>query len=520
MQKSEALKILGLKSGAPPREVKLAFRKLARTTHPDLCKGDTQAAAKFALILEAYVLLKNDTDWRATGSLQISVQACLPVFDRDGRGNPGDSAGSDPAGLKNDDTDYGSRGPLAIIFVRAFLAEHDIAIRFDDRYVVRSAVRMAVEADEIETYLRSEPISPQTIVDDLMLELSAKGMKLRKSEVERALRKVTREARKERKVILAMPLLAPMLAGEQSQAESGWSRLAEAAFKGEPHLNIAILKHFIWQVKGKLRGLPLKHHLMPVIWSSDQGSGKTTFVTRFVAPLEELAAGPVLLSDVADRRSSDIYRYPVLFVDDVEAIPPSLVPVLKSLVTSGSMQRRRLGTSLSVAITQAATLIGTANSGIEMLVKDETGHRRFAMLEFRNGEVAKGGDARVWNVIDSIDYALLWRSVDPMAPAPIIPCLGILFRQQEQSRGRDQLKAWLMSLDLESESVKNISNRHGVKAKALYELFVLDTDDTMTLARFGTAMVSYTNDPDTPFRAKIYTTSGVVYPFKANSREK
>src|SRR5690349_21738563 len=59
-----------------------------------------------------------------------------------------------------------------------------------------------------------------------------------------------------------------------------------------------------------------------------------------------------VLSDFADKRSGDIYRFPVLFIDDMEKIDPRLVPVLKSLVTSERFRRRRLGSSVSTTIPQ------------------------------------------------------------------------------------------------------------------------------------------------------------------------
>ncbi|WP_046866763.1 nuclear transport factor 2 family protein [Microvirga massiliensis] len=73
---------------------------------------------------------------------------------------------------------------------------------------------------------------------------------------------------------------------------------------------------------------------------------------------------------------------------------------LKSLLTSEGVRRRRLGTSMSTTIVQRTTLIGAANAAIDVLVPDETGHWRFAMLTFRNGAIATGGDLRVWEAVN------------------------------------------------------------------------------------------------------------------------
>lgn len=57
-------KILGIDRGADEKEVKKAFRKLARKYHPDIHPGDKEAEKKFKLINEAYEVL-GDPEKRA-----------------------------------------------------------------------------------------------------------------------------------------------------------------------------------------------------------------------------------------------------------------------------------------------------------------------------------------------------------------------------------------------------------------------------------------------------------------------
>jgi molecular chaperone DnaJ len=51
--------ILGVGRSATPEEIKKAFRKLARETHPDANPGDAEAEARFKLAAEAYEVLSN-----------------------------------------------------------------------------------------------------------------------------------------------------------------------------------------------------------------------------------------------------------------------------------------------------------------------------------------------------------------------------------------------------------------------------------------------------------------------------
>ncbi|MEW6320013.1 MAG: J domain-containing protein [Acidobacteriota bacterium] len=49
--------VLGVPRGAPPAEIKRAYRRLARRYHPDINPGDREAALRFRQILEAYETL-------------------------------------------------------------------------------------------------------------------------------------------------------------------------------------------------------------------------------------------------------------------------------------------------------------------------------------------------------------------------------------------------------------------------------------------------------------------------------
>src|SRR3954467_10189242 len=49
--------VLGLGEGASEREIKRAYRRLARRFHPDINPGDHDAESRFRQILEAYETL-------------------------------------------------------------------------------------------------------------------------------------------------------------------------------------------------------------------------------------------------------------------------------------------------------------------------------------------------------------------------------------------------------------------------------------------------------------------------------
>ena len=55
MTKKQALEVLNLKSGSCPKEVRKAYKQMARQCHPDKTGGDSSA---FQEVEQAYRLLK------------------------------------------------------------------------------------------------------------------------------------------------------------------------------------------------------------------------------------------------------------------------------------------------------------------------------------------------------------------------------------------------------------------------------------------------------------------------------
>ena len=55
----DCYKVLGIARDATLRQVKAAYRKLAKRHHPDACPGDPEAAARFRDITDAYTILSD-----------------------------------------------------------------------------------------------------------------------------------------------------------------------------------------------------------------------------------------------------------------------------------------------------------------------------------------------------------------------------------------------------------------------------------------------------------------------------
>ena len=406
MTNDEALRDLGVLPNANVDTITAVHHETVKPYHPD-CHEDPEAMDAVPRAYQACPALPNDS------AAQITSDR-LP---------PNDEDVCDPAAdAEIDEAEGGDAVPL----VRTVMRKNDLFILFDSSIRVGNGPCRGYGPGDEEAWLaRPGDWNVSRLSDATMDEVNCKSLDLSVSDVKRALRNIIRCDQHNRINSIMKPLLFDGLnAPDHMQAGAEWLKLASATFDSDPVFSASVLQHFVWQVKRKLLELPVCHHLMPVVVSSKQGSGKTTFVRAFLSPLEELASSTALLSDFADPRSGDILEFPVVFIDDVGRLDPRQNAALKSLLTADTVSRRQLGTSLADKRRQRATLIGTANEPINVLISDPTGHRRFVELPFRNGAISEGGDAEVWRAVDETDYALLWRSVDGFGPSPITspPC--------------------------------------------------------------------------------------------------
>lgn len=495
MTTQEAYRALGLTAGATMAEIKAAYLTQAKLHHPDRNGGGSAATHAFQEVQAAYETLIGR---KPAGVIRAE--------------RPGSNGTHADEGAAPDDLDAVD----PVLFARSFMAERGITILFDDTIRVASAPRAGYGPNDQAAWLaRQADWTIAELLDEMMLAVCREGIALSSGDVRRALTRIVREDRKDRANFLMRPLIWDRLdAAEAARAQAAWEGLVGTVLDIARPLGIAVLQHFIWQVKRKQLNLPVEHHLMPVIVSRLQGTGKTTFVRRFLGPLAELATDPVPLTDLADARSGDVFRYLVVSVDDIERLPAAYVERLKSVLTGTASRGRRLGTSLTDKRTQCATMIGTANEAISTLIPDPTGHRRFAELPFRNGAVAKGGDGAVWPIVESTDYDLLWRSVDGFGPTPIQPHLEALAALQRASAPPDPLRAWLVALDLDSDKIAAITIRGGVRSDDLRLLFCAEMGEPLSANRFAERMAVLVGNPAVPFKPKVRVPDAVVYPRK------
>ncbi|TIX16170.1 MAG: hypothetical protein E5V46_03490, partial [Mesorhizobium sp.] len=400
-----------------------------------------------------------------------------------------------------------------VAFVTDFLRLHRIRILYDGAIAQLGSEPKPATPETVKQTLAKEDETIADLTDRMVLFAQKEHYSFKRSAISTACRQVVKREKGARREAVLGPLIERKLRDvEIVAARSQWSDVA-SLFAMDSNLSVAILQHFVWQVKTKALRLPMQHHLMPIVWGADQGSGKTTFVKALVAQLEELASF-AFLSDIADTRAGQIFSFPVVVVDDMQALEPRAVPILKSWLTADIATNRRLGTSSTARHRVLSSFIGTANTQIQHLVRDETGNRRFAMMPFRNGSVEKGGSERVWETVKALDYELLWRSVSPFEPSPIRVFLTQLYRHQGRFIPESPILSWLKRLDVNSPEVRAISHKSGVMAGELHELYMKQTRQEPSPQAFSNDILKNADNPDVPFSGRQKLKTGYVYIFK------
>lgn len=179
----------------------------------------------------------------------------------------------------------------------------------------------------------------------------------------------------------------------------------------EYDLTKSVLMHWLWSVKVKMMFGPSKvvHHLMPILYGKKQGSGKSTAIRRLLGPIEDFTLSAKRLTDIADPREAALFKdnYAVV-IEELAGAQKADIEQLKTVITESEVSFRRMRTNFNETVDQNSMFIGTSNKPIEDMIKDSTGMRRFFEIKVK--------DRLDWESINSIDYTLLWKSIDENLP--------------------------------------------------------------------------------------------------------
>lgn len=199
--------------------------------------------------------------------------------------------------------------------------------------------------------------------------------------------------------------------------------------KNPTELDVAVYKHFFWQVKRKLLNLPIKFEMMICI-KGPQGVGKTRSTKALLTPLGELATVRSL-KELLDERN--LYSLTKSYVNTFEELTGALkadIDALKALMSRDTNMWRRLGQNAHSLGKNNCTFISTANVSVLDTFYDPTGMRRFYEVDFVDSLSLLDT-----TYINDPDTAIqIWRSVDHQAECFVEPFMKELALVQDKLR--------------------------------------------------------------------------------------
>lgn len=203
------------------------------------------------------------------------------------------------------------------------------------------------------------------------------------------------------------------------------------------NLNIKVLEHWIWQIKRKLAGLEVDHHIMPILYGKS-GAGKSVAVRHLIGPLQEAAISTDMSIFMDQFSKKQFSRNFIMFFDELDGAEGIDINKIKQVITAPSLEYRVMKSEAFFSSKQNCTFIGCTNTPVRERIKDSTSARRFWEIQTQ--------DKIDWNIINSLDYLALWKLVNENAPSPILPFLNELqFRQQAELRSKSLIEEWIES---------------------------------------------------------------------------
>jgi hypothetical protein len=200
-------------------------------------------------------------------------------------------------------------------------------------------------------------------------------------------------------------------------------------------LDVAVMRHFIWQVRRKLYGLPVDYHMLPILYGRS-GGGKSVAMYALLKPLNEVTISRDLtvFNDLFGRRQFS--RNYVMVFDELGKSHQADVNSLKNIVTATEVSWRGMNSEATHTVQQNCTFIGASNHPVRERIQDSTSARRFWQLNCAS--------RLNWHLVNSIDYESLWCSVDEKGVSPILPLLDqIQSVQNAEIRAKDIIEQWI-----------------------------------------------------------------------------
>ncbi len=248
--------------------------------------------------------------------------------------------------------------------------------------------------------------------------------------VEETLEAIILDARAQRRAALIGRHTGKPATLEGAETLRAWLR----ATTGEERPgDLVVMRHWIWSIKRLATGRRTEQDIMPILWGG-QGDGKSISTERLSGPWHELVTS-ITAENLTDERKLALLSTCVIGRwEEMQGASRADVAALKHTISHPTVDYRQLHTNLHERELRTCGFIGTSNDPVDQLIADHSGMRRFFQVDTRPTDR---------DLINRLDYGVLWQCVSESDPAPINEMLGEIRVLQQQLVHKDAVRLWL-----------------------------------------------------------------------------
>ena len=253
----------------------------------------------------------------------------------------------------------------------------------------------------------------------------------------------------------------------------------------------------IWQVKRKMRGLPVSYPIMPIIFGAEEGTGKSHFIELLFSPISENVIPSVSYENLADKSNVTLWGSWVCIVEELAGFGKAEQEKLRDVITRKSHPVRILHHNYSINVPNASTCWGTSNANISAIIKSSGNMRRFFQFNWKPtlGDANKDEMIeinRIRNVLNEINWTELLQSIDESGDDPLVGYEEELRASQVLLRTKTVIEEWIDALVDNDDQLVWLAPKGGRELYKDFKIWAQEYGSTWarqyTETRFGTEL--------------------------------
>ena len=222
-------------------------------------------------------------------------------------------------------------------------------------------------------------------------------------------------------------------------------------------LTVCVLAQFIWLVKRKLYGLPVIHHLMPIL-AGGGGEGKSSNLDRFLGPVSDFCWEINNAGQLIDDRAFAAYEDNLVAkLNELAKLGSQDFNQVKNVITAPTVSAKPLYTNTMETYVNRISFFGTTNLALNEQLFDST----MALRRFYEIKVDKKIDIEIST---GLNYLAIWRAINENGEAPLLSMLDEYYECVDKLRTPDLFEEFFteFEIDISKPCTYHVASRDGI----------------------------------------------------------